>query len=111
MVSKEERRHASRNSVGMDRAVAEPLDQYPRRMERLELALLRRGVDQRQARYERCARCQRTPLLGERVFLTDGEAILCALCGRLEPDPPARWAVVRATGLGQAIRIDGPRAA
>jgi hypothetical protein len=111
MLGGEERRLASRIQVGMEHALPERMDECPRRMEQLELVLLRRGLEQRQAHGERCARCRRTPLLGERVFLTDGETMLCALCRMLEPGPPARWGLVHATRHGQAIRIDGRRAA
>jgi hypothetical protein len=74
----------------MEHAIPERMDECPRRMEQLELMLLRRGVDQHQAHRQRCVRCRRTPLLGERVFTTDGETMFCALCRTLEPDPPAR---------------------
>jgi hypothetical protein len=35
----------------------------------LELALLRRGLDERLAGSERCTCCNRTPLVGERVYV------------------------------------------
>jgi hypothetical protein len=48
-----------------------------RDMLELELALLRRGLDERLAGSERCGCCRRTPLVGERVYVYDGGTIAC----------------------------------
>ena len=51
-----------------------------RDMPALELALLRRGVDELAAGCERCRHCHRTPLIGERVYVYEGGGMLCELC-------------------------------
>lgn len=71
----------------------------------LELALLRRGVSERRAKRQRCARCGRTPLIGERVYLAQPGLMLCELCRRLEVDPPADWTLVRGPEFGHSIRL------
>jgi len=48
----------------------------------LELALLRRGLDERLAGSERCTCCHRTPLVGERVYVYASGTIACELCRR-----------------------------
>jgi hypothetical protein len=37
----------------------------------LQVALVRRAVDHRDAHRERCCACRRTPLMGERVYLDE----------------------------------------
>ena len=69
-----------------------------RDMPDLELALLRRGVDDLAADCERCQRCRRTPLIGERVYVYDSGAIACELCRALEREA-ADW---RRTGRARA---------
>src|SRR3977135_4090721 len=46
----------------------------------LELALLRRGLDERLAGSERCTCCHRTPLVGERVYVYESGTVACELC-------------------------------
>jgi hypothetical protein len=77
----------------------------------LELALLRRGVDQRTADLERCGRCQRTPLIGERVYVYDGDALRCELCHTLEPTAPLSSRLVHGPEFGHTMRIADWRAA
>lgn len=75
----------------------------------IELALLRRGVDERsQDGFERCDRCRRTPLIGERIYELDGGRLACELClSQLPAAPVAEWIV-----HGHTIRIlDGRDAA
>ena len=43
----------------------------------LERALLRRGVDERSDEFERCTRCHRTPLIGERIYQYEGGKLAC----------------------------------
>ena len=62
---------------GRNRAIAEsvPWTAPSARCPTLELALLRRGVDRLAAGCERCAHCQRTPLIGERIYMYGAGAI------------------------------------
>jgi hypothetical protein len=85
------------------------LDEWRRDMPALELALLRQGVEQRDASRERCARCLRTPLVGERVFLNEAGPVLCALCRSGNDASRLQSRVVRGPNFGQAIRIVGRR--
>ena len=82
-----------------------------REMPDLELALLRRGVDDLVAELERCQHCHRTPLVGERVYLYAGGTLLCELCRRRESEPPRQAAIVHGPAFGQSLRIVGQRAA
>ena len=93
-------------------AISDPwVDEWPRTMPALELELLRRGVEQRDAVRERCSRCRRTPLIGERIYLVDGGAVLCELCCASESEPPLRSRRVRGPALGRGIRVLDERAA
>jgi hypothetical protein len=80
-------------------------------MRMLELALLRRGVDQRAAGGERCSRCHRTPLVGERVYSEDDRLILCELCRSADADHMLRARLVHGPAYGHTIRIIDQRAA
>jgi hypothetical protein len=82
-----------------------------RDMPDLELALLRRSVDQMAAGSERCRHCHRTPLIGERVYLYDGGAMLCELCRALERKPPASSRIVHGPEFGHTMRITDHRTA
>jgi hypothetical protein len=77
----------------------------------LELALLRRGMVERADGPERCDRCRRTPLIGERVYLYDGDRMLCELCRALHRTAPARSLLVHGPAFGHSIRITDRRAA
>ena len=77
----------------------------------LELALLRRGMDERAAGRERCTHCRRTPLIGERVYLYEGGSILCELCRARERESPARSQVVHGPEFGHTMKIADRRAA
>jgi hypothetical protein len=78
-----------------------------REIPELELALLRRGLDERAADLKRCCRCQRTPLIGERVYVYEEGSMLCELCRASHRDAPLRSRVVR----GPGVRIRDKRAA
>jgi len=80
-------------------------------MAELELALLRRGVDQRAAARECCSRCERSPLIGERVYVYGPDRILCELCRERERKAPTSSRVVHTAAFGQTIRIIDQRAA
>jgi hypothetical protein len=77
----------------------------------LEIALLRRGVGLRDAGQERCAGCQRTPLVGETVYLDDRGFVFCELCRELEPLPPRESRVVHGPEYGHTMKLTDHRAA
>jgi hypothetical protein len=77
----------------------------------LELALLRRGMHERAAGRERCERCHRTPLVGERVYVYETGTILCELCRAAHSQAPARTRVMHGPEFGHTIRIADRRAA
>jgi hypothetical protein len=82
-----------------------------RDMPALELALLRRGVDELAAGEERCRHCHRTPLIGERVYVYEGGAMLCELCRAFERRAPAGDHIVHGPEFGHTMRITDRRAA
>jgi hypothetical protein len=77
----------------------------------LELALLRRGMVERAAESKRCGRCQRTPLIGERVYVYGGDAVRCELCRTHERHAPVSSYVVHGPAFGHTIRLTDRRAA
>ena len=77
----------------------------------LELALLRRGLDERLAGSERCTCCHRTPLVGERVYVYAAGIIACELCRRGRRDAPRQSRLVHGPEFGHTIRITDQRAA
>ena len=77
----------------------------------LELALMRRGVHELAAVQERCHRCERTPLVGERVYAYESGALLCELCRALERRPPVESRLVHGPEFGHTLRITDQRAA
>lgn len=70
----------------------------------LERGLLRRGVVGLAAGRRHCGSCDRTPLLGEQVFLYEGGRMLCALCRDGRRDAPVRSEPVRSPEWGRAVR-------
>jgi hypothetical protein len=88
-----------------------PMDDPTRDPPELELELLRRGVDQRVAGSVRCERCRRTPLIGERVYVYESEAILCELCRALEHNAPLGSRMIHGPAFGHTMRITDRRAA
>jgi hypothetical protein len=82
-----------------------------RDMPELELALLRRGVDELAAGCERCRHCRRTPLMGERVYIFDGGRMLCELCRALEHQPPASTRIMHGPEFGHTMRLSDHRTA
>lgn len=77
----------------------------------LETALLRRGVVELAAERERCARCRRTPLIGERIYEFGRERSLCELCRGAEGGPPQASRLVHGPEFGHTLRIGEQRAA
>jgi hypothetical protein len=82
-----------------------------REMLELELALLRRGLDERLAGSERCTCCNRTPLVGERVYVYASGVIACELCRERQPEAPLGTRVVHGPEFGHTMRITDQRAA
>lgn len=82
-----------------------------REMPELELALLRRGLDDLAAGCERCEHCHRTPLIGERVYVYESGSILCELCRDLHRDAPHTSRMVHGPEFGHTLRITDHRAA
>lgn len=77
----------------------------------LELALLRRGLDERLAGCERCSCCNRTPLVGERVYLYQSGRIACALCRGRFSRAPVGSRLVHGPEFGHTMKITDQRAA
>jgi hypothetical protein len=77
----------------------------------LELALLRRGMAERESGFERCRSCRRTPLIGERVYLYEGEVMICELCRTSQRRAPSQSLVIHGPAFGHSIRITDRRAA
>ena len=77
----------------------------------LELALLRRGLDERLAGSERCTCCHRTPLVGERVYVYGSGTIACELCRGRQREDPLESRVVHGPEFGHTMRITDQRAA
>jgi hypothetical protein len=82
-----------------------------RDMLELELALLRRGLDERLAGSERCTCCNRTPLVGERVYVYQSGVIACELCRERQPESPLQTRTVHGPEFGHTMRITDHRAA
>jgi hypothetical protein len=77
----------------------------------LELALLRKGLDERLAGSERCSDCRRTPLVGERVYVYESGLIACELCRERQGRVPTDSRVVRGPEFGHTMKITDQRAA
>jgi hypothetical protein len=87
------------------------MDSAVRDMPALELALMRRGVDDLAAGCERCGHCRRTPLIGERVYVYEAGAMLCELCRAVDPRAPQSSRIVHGPEFGHTMRITDRRAA
>jgi hypothetical protein len=77
----------------------------------LELALLRRGMDERDEGRERCHHCHRTPLIGEQVYLYERGSVLCELCRAGQRIAPLESRLVHGPAFGHTIRITDRRRA
>jgi hypothetical protein len=78
----------------------------------LELALLRRGLDERLAGgSEHCTSCHRTPLIGERIYEYPTGELACELCRRRRRATPEGSHVVHGPEFGLTMRITDQRAA
>lgn len=78
---------------------------FAHRLPNIEAALLRRSVHALSRACERCGRCRRSPLIGERVYIYESGSTICELCRTLERAEPVRSAVVYGPAHGQSIRI------
>jgi hypothetical protein len=87
------------------------MDASMRDMLDLELALLRRGLDERLAGSERCSCCNRTPLVGESVYVYASGIIACELCRQRQRENPMRARLVHGPEFGHTMRITDQRAA
>jgi hypothetical protein len=81
------------------------MDTGIRLMPKLELALLRRGVDHRTAELETCAHCHRHPLIGERVYVYSSGSTLCELCKALGTERPTSSHLVHGPEFGHTMKI------
>jgi hypothetical protein len=71
----------------------------------LEVALLRRSLAGLADRIERCGRCARTMLIGERVYEYGSGEIRCALCRDGERHAPSDSHTVHGPEFGHSIRV------
>jgi hypothetical protein len=81
------------------------MNTFVRHLPSLEAALLRRSVSALSRACERCGRCRRSPLIGERIYIYESGNTICELCRTLERAEPVRTAVVHGPAHGQSIRI------
>ncbi|HEY2769558.1 MAG TPA: hypothetical protein VGI87_03280 [Solirubrobacteraceae bacterium] len=86
------------------------MDVPTRDQEDLELALLRHGVDVLSAESERCAKCHRTPLIGERVYTYGSGVVMCELCRVEMPEAPTESRLIHGPEFGHTMRIVDQRA-
>jgi hypothetical protein len=71
----------------------------------LEIALLRRGLGDRDEPAERCDSCQRTVLIGERVYEYEGGSVRCHLCRDRHRESPTDSHIVHGPAFGHSIRV------
>lgn len=71
----------------------------------LEIALLRRSVHELAEATERCCRCSRAPLIGERVYTLDNGETVCELCRAVERAVPVSTRIVHGPAFGHTLRI------
>ena len=82
---------------------------HVRQHSELEHELLRRSVIALGTDAARCADCERTPLIGERVHRYDGGRLVCELCRMLRSETPERTEIVRGVEHGNAVRVTDRR--
>jgi LSD1 subclass zinc finger protein len=71
----------------------------------LEIALLRRGLGDREEAAEHCDSCQRTVLIGERVYEYGAGEVRCALCRDRHRESPIDSHIVHGPAFGHSIRV------
>jgi hypothetical protein len=85
--------------------------QHPEReMVELEIALLRRGMDERADGLQTCSRCHRSPLIGEWIYVYDRQRVLCELCRSMHREAPSSSHLVHTPAFGHTLRIIDQRA-
>jgi hypothetical protein len=77
----------------------------------LEIALLRRGIGGRSEDGDRCGRCERHMLIGERVYEYGSGEVRCALCSERERRAPEGSHLVHTPAFGSSFRVLDTRAA
>lgn len=82
-----------------------------REIAELELALLRRGMEERGEGHECCSACRRTPLIGEHVYVYENGRVVCELCRRRQRSTPVETHLVHTPAFGHSTRILDQRAA
>jgi hypothetical protein len=87
------------------RAFASPDHSGHADMGALEVALLRRSLAGLADRIERCGRCARTLLIGERVYDYGSGEIRCELCRLREHRAPEDSHTVHGPEFGHSIRV------
>ncbi len=76
-----------------------------REMPELELWLMRRSLAGLADTIERCGRCRRTLLIGERVYEYASGRLLCGLCTDREHGDPADSHLVHGHEFGHTIKV------
>jgi hypothetical protein len=71
----------------------------------LERMLLRKSVGALTADRHRCADCDRTPLIGEQIYLYERGQLVCELCRSLRRGEPVGHETVRHSEYGHTVRI------
>lgn len=71
----------------------------------LELALLRRSLARLADECERCSRCRRSLLVGERVYDYASGHVACELCRAREHAEPDEMRIVHGPAFGNTLRI------
>jgi hypothetical protein len=75
-------------------------------VEQLERHLLVRGVGSLTADRHRCIDCERSPLVGERIYVYERcSGIVCELCSQLRRGVPLASEIVRHSELGHTVRL------
>jgi hypothetical protein len=77
----------------------------------LELALLRRSLPLLWEESDRCGRCRRSLLVGERVYEYTSGAVRCELCRAREAADPCDYRTVHGPEFGHTLRLVDRRAA
>jgi hypothetical protein len=89
----------------------ETIPTVEREINALELALLRRAMEERGTGAQCCAGCGRTPLIGEYVYVYEQGRVVCELCRRRQHQSPVESHLVHTPAYGHSIRILDQRAA
>jgi hypothetical protein len=76
-----------------------------------ELALLRRGLGGNAAEVDRCGKCERHMLIGERAYEYGHGEVRCALCSERERRSPQGSRLVHTLAFGSSFRVLDNRAA